>query len=43
MSRMFESIKNRYELGWIRMDQLEKYLALKVITEEEFEEIANRR
>lgn len=32
---MFESIKARYEKGWIRPDQLERYVALGVITAEQ--------
>lgn len=40
---MFESIKNRYELGWIRDDQLERYVELGVITREQAEEILEHK
>lgn len=33
---MFEKIKERYLRGWIRIDQLRKYVELNVITLEEF-------
>lgn len=36
---MFESIKARYDKGWIRPDQLECYVALGIITAEQAEEI----
>lgn len=36
---MFESIKARYDRGWIRDDQLERYVQLGVITREQANEI----
>ena len=36
---MFESIKARYERGWIRDDQLERYVSLGVITQAQADEI----
>ena len=33
---MFEKNKERYLRGWIRIDQLRKYVELNVITLEEF-------
>jgi uncharacterized XkdX family phage protein len=33
---MFENIKNRYDKGWVRIDQLRRYVELGVITVEEF-------
>ena len=35
----FETIKFRYGLGYIRDDQLLKYLEYQVITQEEYNEI----
>lgn len=32
---MFETLKNKYSKGFIRKNQLEKYVALGVITSEE--------
>lgn len=40
---MFESIKDRYERGWIRDDQLERYVDLGVITRQQAREIAGPR
>lgn len=36
---MFEKIKERYLKNYVRDDQLERYVALKVITEEQAAEI----
>ena len=36
---MFENIKNRYDKGWVRIDQLRRYVELGVITVEEFKQI----
>ena len=36
---MFESIKTRYERGWIRDDQLQRYVDLGVITQAQADEI----
>lgn len=33
---MFENIKNRYDKGWVRINQLRRYVELEVITVEEF-------
>lgn len=33
---MFEKIKDRYAKGWIRIDQLRKYVELGAITSEEY-------
>lgn len=37
---MFENIKARYERGWIRDDQLQRYVSLGVITQAHADEIA---
>ena len=39
---MFESIRARYEKGWIRQDQLERYVSLGVITAEQAAEIMGK-
>lgn len=36
---MFESIKARYDKGWIRPDQLERYVSLGIITAEQAADI----
>lgn len=36
---MFEELKRRYEKNWCRKDQLQRYVQLGVITEQEYEEI----
>ena len=36
---MFESIKERYQKGYIRDDQLERYVALDVITKAQADEL----
>lgn len=36
---MFESLKARYERGWIRADQLQRYVTLGVITQDQADEI----
>lgn len=36
---MYESIKDRYLKGWIRDDQLARYVSLGVITDAQAEEI----
>lgn len=36
---MFESIRNRFEKGYIRPDQLERYVELGVITQQQADEI----
>ena len=33
---MFVNIKDRYEKGWIRIDQLKRYVELGVITKDEY-------
>ncbi len=36
---MYEQLKKQYEQGYIREDQLRRYLNLGMISEEEFDEI----
>lgn len=36
---MYEDIKTRYEKGYIRDDQLDRYVALDVITAEQAEQL----
>ncbi|MCK9267858.1 MAG: XkdX family protein [Alkaliphilus sp.] len=38
---MFNNLKSRYEKGWVRVDQLQRYVKLKIITAEEFRLICN--
>lgn len=33
---MFENIKQRYQMGWIRVDQLKRYVQLQAITKDEY-------
>lgn len=33
---MFETLRDRYEKNWCRKDQLQRYVALGVITAEEY-------
>lgn len=40
---MFDNIKKRYEMGWIRDDQLESYVSLGVITKAQAREITGPR
>jgi len=40
---MCEKIKSRYDKGYIRLDQLERYVELGVITQEQFETITGRK
>lgn len=39
---MFESIKARYERGYIRPDQLERYVELGVITREQADSLTKQ-
>ncbi len=39
MSELFEILKKRYTMNFVREDQLRKYVILNKITEEEFKEI----
>lgn len=39
MSGLFEVLKKRYIMNFVREDQLKKYVELNKITEEEYEEI----
>lgn len=39
MSALFEVLKKRYIMNFVREDQLKKYVELNKITEEEYEEI----
>lgn len=40
---MYEKIKSRYDKGYIRIEQLKRYVELGVITQEQFEEISGRK
>lgn len=37
---MFESLKWRYQIGWVRLDQLKRYHQLGAITKEEYKLIS---
>lgn len=39
---MFEKIKSRYDKGWVTLAQLQKYVELGVITEEQYTEICGQ-
>ncbi len=39
MSPMYDLIKMKYDKGYIRIDQLRKYVELGVITQEEYKSI----
>lgn len=39
---MYEQIKERFYKGYITGSQLERYVALNVITQEQFDNIVNR-
>ena len=39
MSKKAEQVKTRYEKGYVRDDQLKRYLELGAITQEEYDEI----
>lgn len=39
-SRKFDTIKSRYERGYVTIDQLRRYVELGAITPEEYEEIS---
>lgn len=41
-SPMFELLKTRYKKNFVRIDQLEKYVELGKITQEELEEITGQ-
>lgn len=41
-SRLFDSLQTRYNLGWVRIDQLRRYTELEAITPEEYEEICGQ-
>ena len=36
---MFERLKEKYLLGYVRKDQLERYVALGLLTEDQLKEI----
>ena len=36
---MYEMLKKKYKLGYVRKDQLLRYLALGKLTEEEYQDI----
>ncbi len=38
---MFEKLKDRFEKGWVRIDQLRKYVELGAIAEQEFTTICS--
>jgi len=40
---MFEKIKARYLKGYIRRDQLKRYVTLGIISTEQYEEICGER
>lgn len=40
---MYNKIKSRYDKGYIRIDQLKRYVELGVITQDEFDAITGRR
>ena len=40
---MYKKIKSRYDKGYIRLDQLERYVEFGVITQEQFETITGRK
>lgn len=39
---MYEKIKRRYQKGYIRIDQLKRYVELGVITPEQYREICGK-
>mgnify|MGYP000971717346 FL=1 len=39
---LFESLKFRHKLGWVRIDQLKRYVQLQAITEEEYKKICGK-
>ena len=39
---MYEKIKERYDKGYIRIDQLRRYVELGVITPEQYKEICGK-
>ena len=39
---MYEKIKERYDKGYIRIDQLKRYVELGVITPEQYKEICGK-
>lgn len=41
-SKKFEQIKQRYDKGYVRLDQLHRYVELEAITPEEYEEICGQ-
>ncbi len=40
---MYEKIKVRYLKGYIRLDQLKRYVMLGIISEEQYEEICGEK
>lgn len=40
---MFKKIKVRYEKGYIRKDQLKRYVELEAITADEYEQICGKK
>ena len=41
-TKMYKTIKARYNKGYIRLDQLKRYCALGVISEDEFMDICGK-
>ena len=39
MKTMFDILKTRYDINFVRIDQLKRYVLLKKITKEEFQSI----
>lgn len=40
---MFEKIKARYFKGYVRRDQLKRYVALGIISQQQYEEICGEK
>lgn len=40
---MFDSLQMRYNLGWVRIDQLRRFVQLEAITEAEYEVICGKK
>ena len=39
---MYKKIKSRYDKGYIRIDQLKRYVELEIITQEQYETICGK-
>lgn len=42
-SKLYDSLKLRYNMGWVRIDQLKRFVQLQAITPIEFEEICGQK